>query len=348
MKILPTFIILLVVTLSSSCQEQPAAVHNSAPTAVSAPVQLPVPYGPDAITRNFVEDVNGNIWVASFDGMFRYDGKSFTNVTKPVSKGRFFDVLEDKKGDFWFTSIGEGVYHYDGTNFKNFTMKDGLLSDRVTEVYEDRSGTLWFGSEGGINRYDGSSFQNFTVEDGLPANDVGTIIEDRTGKIWFGSRSGVGTYDGQSFETFYLVPPVDSSKKGRPFGNTRCIIEDKGGNIWIGGRDGLWRYDGTKSKQFAKQFIGHVYEDRAGNIWASSEADQAPGWWLSRYDALALETDNPVPTIITKDRFMVFGILEDRAGNIWFGSNAANHFDGKKVTRFQQDLEWLPGDWRIN
>jgi hypothetical protein len=62
--------------------------------------------GPNHITRNIIQDRKGNIWIAAFDGIFRYDGKSFTNITSKVSSARFFSVLEDRRGNLWFGSIG--------------------------------------------------------------------------------------------------------------------------------------------------------------------------------------------------------------------------------------------------
>ena len=53
--------------------------------------------GPNTITRNIIQDRKGNIWIAAFDGIFRYDGKSFTNITNKVSSARFFSVLEDSR-----------------------------------------------------------------------------------------------------------------------------------------------------------------------------------------------------------------------------------------------------------
>ena len=42
-------------------------------------------YGPSSVTRAIKQDRNGNIWIASWEGVFRYDGKSFTNITSEVS-----------------------------------------------------------------------------------------------------------------------------------------------------------------------------------------------------------------------------------------------------------------------
>lgn len=90
--------------------------------------------GPNNITRNMIQDRKGNIWIASWEGIFRYDGKSFTNITRQVSSARFFSVLEDRNGNFWFGSIGSGVYRYNGMSFQNFTTQHGLVKAPIKVV----------------------------------------------------------------------------------------------------------------------------------------------------------------------------------------------------------------------
>lgn len=293
-------------------------------------------HGPLGIARNIKQDKKGNIWIAAFSGVYRYDpsavlrvsGKAFTNVTNEVSSARFFDVLEDRKGNFWFSSIGSGVYYYDGKTFRNFTTKDGLANDRVPHIYEDKSGNIWFGTEGGASRYDGKSFQNFKPNEGLPDinpdnNDVNSIIEDRTGEFWFATRGNAFTYDGKKFTVL--------THNGEPFTNVRTIIEDSKGNIWLAGGDGLWRYDGKTFTNFTRNFTGYVYEDKKDNIWTSSQPDYngSDRWALSRYDANTLSNPKPTVTDIMTDyedyKGMLFGILEARDGSIWFGSLAGVH-----------------------
>src|SRR5260221_7997030 len=117
------------------------------------------PFGPVTITRNIIQDRKGNIWMATFEGVFRYnarlpDGQAgFTNITDGVSSARFFSILEDKQGNMWFGSIGSGVYHYDGISFQNFTTKDGLVNNEIVWIYEDKAGNIWFGAGGGASRY---------------------------------------------------------------------------------------------------------------------------------------------------------------------------------------------------
>jgi ligand-binding sensor domain-containing protein len=296
------------------------------------------PYGPKWITRNIIQDRNGNIWIAAFDGIFRYDGMYFTNITSKVSSARFFSVLEDRKGNFWFGSIGSGVYYYDGKSFTNFTTRDGLAGNSVTCIYEDKTGNVWFGA----SRYDGKSFRNFTTKDGLSNIDVNSVIEDKTGKFWFATRGDTFVYDGRTFTVF--------THDGKPFTNVRSMIEDKKGNIWLGGADGLWRYDGSTFTNFTQKFVGHIIEDKKGNIWTSSESANSQPWvssetgnrqaWaLTRYEGKSLSNIKPTVTEIT-NKGMIFGILEDDKGSIWFGAfDGVHRYDGKTIADFK-GKEW--------
>jgi ligand-binding sensor domain-containing protein len=296
-------------------------------------------HGPKSITRNIIQDRKGNIWIAAFDGIFRYDGKSFTNITSKVSSARFFSVLEDRKGNLWFGSIGSGVYCYDGKSFINFTTKDGLINNDITCIYEDKAGNIWFGTGGGASCYDGKSFRNYMM------TGVNSIIERKTGKFWFATRGNTLVYDGKKFTIF--------THEDKPFENVRSIIEDKKGNIWLGGPDGLWRYDGRIFTNFTQKFVGYVYEDKEGNIWTSSqenqyningnhtaiplafEADSRIIWGLSRYDGRSLSNKKPTVTLLKSNAGMFFGILEANDGSIWFGAFGVYRYDGKTITDFK-------------
>ncbi|MCB0588537.1 MAG: hypothetical protein KDD06_24810 [Phaeodactylibacter sp.] len=290
-------------------------------------------YGPSSITRNIMQDVKGNLWFATWEGIIRYDGNTFTNFTNKEGLRRFhaFAALEDSKGNLWFGTVGAGVYRYDGKSFTNFTTKEGLTNDRATYIYEDKTGNIWFGTEGGASRYDGRSFRNFTTKEGLADNDVNAIIQDKAGKFWFGARGHACLYDGKTFTEV-------TNGIGVPFENVRSIIEDKQGNIWLGGNDGLWRFDGSSFTNFTTDFVGYIYEDSKGNIWTSTEGADTHNWVLSRYDELSLSYGKATPTQIQPQAGMLFGILEDTNGNIWFGAlNGVCRYDGKSFNYFKDE-----------
>ena len=324
-------ILILMFVFCTSCKEQNKS--DQPKNNVKHETKKIITYhGPNHITRNIIQDRNGNIWMASWDGVFRYDGKSFINITSKISSARFFSVLEDREGNLWFGSIGSGVYFYNGKTFRNYTTKEGLAGNEVTCIYEDKTGKIWFGTTGGASRYDGQSFRNFTTKDGLPSNEVNSIIEDKTGKFWFGTRDCASVYDGKTFVTL--------TNMGKPFTNVRTIIKDKTGNIWLGGNDGIWRYDGKTFTNFTHKFVGYIYEDKKGNIWTSSLKGNVWNrslttygqvWTLSRYNVETLLNNKPTITEIKSGEGMIFGILEDYDGNIWFGTlNGVCRYDGKR------------------
>ncbi len=302
-------------------------------------------FGPKSIVRNMIQDKKGNIWIASWEGIIRYDGTTFTNFTNKDSLRRYhvFCALEDRKGNLWFGTIGGGIYVYDGASFINYTTKEGLVYDGIGCISEDKSGKIWIGTQEGLSRYDGLAkdiksitFKNFTTKDGLSDNDINSIIEDKNGQYWIGTRGAACVYDGKTFSKFFNTAEVIKTA-GRPFVNVRSIIEDKSGNIWLGGNDGLWRYDGKAFTNFNKNFVGYIYEDKAGNIWTNSASASPQIWILSRYDKRPLAYEQPTATIIKEEMDMFFGIMEDKSGNIWWGSlNGIHRFDGTTFTDFQQ------------
>lgn len=317
------YILLLCFIIGSSCGDNQKQKQTNNYRSISDSTDIK--RGPSGIVRTIKQDRNGNIWIASWKGIFRYDGKSFTNITAGVTAARFYSVVEDKEGNFWFSTVGSGVYYYNGKSFRNFTTKDGLASNRVSEIYEDKSGHIWFCTDAGASRYDGQSFRNFTKKDGFPSSSINWIVEDKAGKLWFATNESAFVYEGKTSTIL--------THKGQPFKNVRSIIEDKNGNIWLGGNDGLWRYDSSTFIRYSKQFVGYVYEDKNGNIWTSSDSvvnrdlkhvSQPPtrkrSWILSRYNSKSLLDPTAPAEIIRSGEAMIFGMTETSDGSIWFGT----------------------------
>jgi ligand-binding sensor domain-containing protein len=286
---------------------------------------------PMSMVRNVKQDRNGNILIASYLGVFRYDGTSFTNLTSKIISARFasfWDVLEDRKGNLWFASKDSGVYHLPAgeRSFQHFTTKDGLASNMALHIYEDRAGNIWFGP----SRYDGKSFRNFTTKDGFPSNHIRLLLEDKTGKLWFGAQGeNMFVYDGKTFT-------VLKNKDGKAFNNVWSIIEDKKGNIWFGDVYGLWRYDGSTFTHVSQRGAYAIIQDKKGNIWTTGEVKLYSNvWTLSRYDAKTLYDENPTVTEIVTGPLPLFGLLEANDGSIWFGSDGVYRYDGETITDFK-------------
>ncbi len=288
----------------------------------------------------FLSDSEGNLWFgfAVTDPIIRCDGDGFESLTedgwKAVPRGIFIggtpiaDFYLDSKGNIWFSTRNEGIKRYDGVSLKTaFTIVDGLGSNDVQKIFEDRDGDLWFissiealrgdiGYVMHINRYDGNSIQNFPVS---PLGDThGVVIhQDTRGILWFiGGPSGIWRYDGTDFDQILAQdePVVANLREG-----LRDSIVDGEGNLWLATRNGAVKYDGeqfhtyTTEDGFLTNDIRDVHEDRQGNIWFATW-----GGGVVRYDGEAFQCITTKQGLVHNN---VRSIFQDSRGYLWFATN---------------------------
>ncbi|HUN66327.1 MAG TPA: two-component regulator propeller domain-containing protein [Bacteroidota bacterium] len=265
-------------------------------------------------------------------------------------------ILQDKKGNFWFGTDGDGVCRYDGKSFTYFTVKDGLCSNYIRKIVEDQSGNLWFATRDGICRYDGMSFRNFSLQEDLPTYGFAATLRHREAvDIWFGTRDGAYHYNGITFS--YLSLPMAAAdvkrRKDQPGYNgseysVYCTLADPAGNLWFGTEQrGVCRYDGASFTWFADNgLMGNpvraMFQDKSGTIWFATN-----GAGLIRYDGKAFSNFTDDKGLNNKDfrktlkgkpgtLARVWTIAEDNAGNLWFGTIDAGvwRYDGKSLRNF--------------
>ena len=149
-------------------------------------------------------------------------------------------ILEDKKGDHWFASNGDGVYHYDGRVLLHFTTKHGLCSDHVWSIQEDMNGYLWCSTRDGFCRFDGKGFTDFTA---TIKNALTMPVHLVKGGLCFGHAEGICYYDGRTFTNFTIHPvgyEPERSNMSRPY-SIYCGLEDRSGNLWFGTEQSVLR-----------------------------------------------------------------------------------------------------------
>jgi hypothetical protein len=159
----------------------------------------------------------------------------------------------------------EGLSRYNGTQFTTFTTAEGLGSNSVQSILEDRAGSLWFGlgewdgTGKGVSRYDGQQFTTFTTQEGLPHNSVWSMLEDSTGKLWFRTRGGgVIHTDGLVFQSL-------RQRDGLGNNIVQNILEDRRGNIWFTTDVGVTRYRPQKTSP-AIDLVDVIADQRYGAI----------------------------------------------------------------------------------
>lgn len=306
----------------------PAQAQQKANARVAVEIkEVPTSPAPKGIVRTIKQDKKGNIWITSWEGVYKYDGKSFTNITSKASSARFFSVLGDRKGNLWFGSIGSGLYYYDGKSFQHFTTKDGLAGNEVTNMYEDKTGAIWFGTGNGASRYDGTSFRSFKMSEALPVagTDSGyvgvTAVHTQADSVYVGNDSVYVGADSVYHGTDSVYHGTDSVYHGTDSVYHGADSVYHGSDSVYHGTDSV--YHGADSVYVGTDSVYHGND--SVNVGAKPVHNQADSVRIS-YDQHSLPkihwTHNDVNAII-----------EDKTGKFWFGTRGyATLYDGKTFT----------------
>ncbi len=215
-----------------------------------------------SIIMDILQDSKGFIWIATQDGLNRYDGyefKVFKNDPKDSTSlphNYIVYLFEDSRQNLWICTNGGGLCLYDkeSESFLSF-VHDPLDTSSISNNYvmcanEDKNGNLWFGTFGkGINKlvYKGDnstslqniSFQNFYYNSfektSISDDRIYKIGKDYLGNLWIGTMNGlnllVENNEGVSFKKFFNEPGNPNSISDNFI---RCFMSDKYGNLWIG------------------------------------------------------------------------------------------------------------------
>ena len=265
-------------------------------------------------------------------------------ITNIDSESTITCSLQDKEGNRWFGTFGDGVFHFDGETFANITQKEGLCNDSIISILEDTLDNLWFGTSDGLCRYDGKTFTHVPIpwyDDGdmeSNSNHVVCMLLDKKGNIWLGTwGGGAYRYDGKSFSSF-LENAGWIYDNGRHYNHISSILEDTLGNIWFTSlsHGGVSRYDGkgithyTPKDGLSDDMILSSHQDRAGNIWFGARDSG-----LYRYSTTSGRFINYTVADGLIDN-CVSDIHEDKLGKLWLvgGRGGECYYDGETFTSF--------------
>ncbi len=219
------------------------------------------------------------------------------------------------------------------------TNLNGMVSEFVRAMYQDKRGNYWFGTNGnGIIRYDGQTLEKVVAEQNQNWVSVREIVEDKIGNIWFGTSSGLVKYDGEKFTTF-------STEVGLQNEEIWGLTVDNNGLIWVGSIGGISHFDGKKFTPFllpetmvenpehmlSGKLVKKFVEDKSGTMWLVTDGNGIFKYKNGEFIHLTTKnglTDNSVADL-----------LEDKQGNIWIGTfyGGVSKFDGKTFTNFTTD-----------
>jgi signal transduction histidine kinase/ligand-binding sensor domain-containing protein/DNA-binding response OmpR family regulator len=294
---------------------------------------------------DIVQDCKGFIWIATYNGLNRYDGYDVkVYVPEPdnphsLSSANVQALCLDSKGELWVgTAAGLDKYDRKKNNFIHYRHLPNdpysLSHNYVNCIYEDKDSVLWIGTNGGLNKFDRSTgrftryISNPSDPGSLSNNGVLAIFKDKEGVLWVGTTVGLNRFDRlNQWFIRYLNRPGDPTSLS--YNRIRTIYEDSKGQFWVGTMDGLnlldrknWRfthfkYDPGNPTGINSNIIFNIHEDQAGMLWCSTAGGiniRDPG--TGEFTHLVRHPANPRGL----NHNAVRCIYRDRQGLFWIGT----------------------------
>ncbi len=270
------------------------------------------------IIKSMIEDREGNYWIGSWNGLYKYNGDRFVSYTidDGLNNNTILSVYADALNNIWFGTLTGGVNMFDGKLFKNYTTNEGLISNTIWSIAQDHNGNYWFGTTNGPSRLKPSDNLMESPFPELANLIIYSILEERnTHQLYFGTDKGVYIYDSKNA----TLINVDYGLKDK---QVRVLFQDEKDVIWIGTIKEIYFLNGNKAISLTSHYnlpnapVTSIISDGEGSIL------------ISTYDfgIVQYKRTNGTPKVlrITKENGLnnervLFNFL-DKQNKLWLGT----------------------------
>lgn len=312
------FLVLFVSPYPASAEEGSAPPLKSITEDYLVRVWEPEEGYPQITATAVAESLDGQLWIASFMGLTRYDGHRFQRVTEeelPLLKGAMAQRLcRARDGVLWLgTNKGLARLGGDGTwtcygGEQGFPDKGPLCG-----LGEDAKGNILIAFDRDLYLFDGKTFTDISPQGSASeAENFVTLATATDGTVWVVGAKQLWCWDGKQLELQKTVP----SQGAFFLGATAC----KEGGLWLTEEFAVYKLrNGVCEKKFERP------RGFAGD-WVAMLEDSSGSLWLGGFSSgvLRFSPDDSVYRCSTEDGLQnkaTIGLFEDREGNIWIGSN---------------------------
>jgi signal transduction histidine kinase/sugar lactone lactonase YvrE len=359
---------------------------------------------PSSVASAMLQDRDGYLWVATDDGLARYDGVGFRtwqhDPADPASlpanavqamhldaqdrlwvasargglsmldverrRFRHFAAAHDARfalddvyaitttpdGALWFGGHAGGLYRYDPARDElqvhrhDPARTDSLASDTVVTLLAASDGTLWVGTDIGLDRHVAGRFEHVDLAGiDAPARTILTMREERDGTLLVGSRQGVlrVTRDARAELQYPWLGPIA----------VQALVRDRRGTVWIATPGALYQIDGERWQRHVgigarrggdAPLLLHLFEDHEGAVWLSTAGAGLQRLGADWRNFAVLTQGEAARGGLANAR--IHAAAEARHGGLWVvgPTPAIDHVDARGVvTRHQPEglLRWV-------
>ena len=310
-----------------------------------------------------LQDSQGFVWLATEDGLVRYDGHelfryAYSRSARDGLPGNYIQtIVEDGHHDLWIAIKNGGLARWRRAT-DSFTVyrhdpddAGSLASDAVHTVLVDAHDRVWVGTtNSGIDIIEPASgrIEHLRHDPSDPSSLIDdrifTLALDRSGTLWVGTEVGLDRWQPEH-RAFIHFRHEAGNARSLSGNQVSRLLEDHSGALWVGTFDAgldrvdrngqvtqVFRHDAAQAASLANDDVRAILEDQAGHLWVGTAAgldmlNRATGQF-SHY------RHDPSDAGSLRDSF-IMSLYQDATGLVWIGTRAGG------VSR------WNPRSWEL-
>ena len=261
--------------------------------------------------------------------------KPFVTPTFDGSKVEVFAMTFDREGNLWVASRGKGLYRIHGDVVDHYGRTDGLSSDAVNLLFEDREGILWAATSNGIDSFRDPRVTTFSSSEGLGKDAASGVLASRDGSMWIANDGSLDRIANGSISSL-------RTGAGLPGHQVASLLEDRAGNLWVGVDDALYVLKDGRFQRIAGPdhkplgLVVGITEDIDGNIWAACAGNPRRLVRIRDFEVREEFPTSQVPAART--------LAPDPQGGIWIATTTGDlaRFRNGAVEKFALNLKGNP------
>lgn len=281
-------------------------------------------------------------------------------------------IVQTRDGYLWFGTYS-GLARFDGVQFRVFNAGNtpGMVSSRITSLFEDRRGVLWIGHDAGeLTQLKEGRFESVSIQGNPLGGAILSISDDEDGHVWVMQVDGTLTRidDGRvvSADQRAKTPtsvsvakdsrgalwrvyggklaPLNPSHRSPPALDCYVVraCSRRAGGLWIACAHQIQSWDATGrlaiwgSSPWGEDFVTAMLESRSGYLWVGT---QSGGLYVLRADGAVAQftRTNGLP------HDWVRSLGEDSEGNVWVGTGGGVCAARERIVTMAASSELLKG-----
>jgi signal transduction histidine kinase len=222
----------------------------------------------------FADGPNGSMLIGMVQsgpnlGLQQFEGSHWSSFTRDGFDGSALQInnmLSDRSGSLWIGTVSQGLCVIREGRIDYFRSSDGLSSNVINAIYEDRENNVWVVTSGGLDRFRVPKVLTFSSREGLSSDYAGSVLAGADGTVWVGNHDALDEIHEGSFSSI-------REDQGLPGRRVTVLLEDHLGRLWVGADNTLSVRDGGKFHRISRSdgspvgTLQVLIEDRSGDAW---------------------------------------------------------------------------------